>query len=176
MVFVVVFFFVLVLDLAAFFLLVNFFAFDDLLVLFFEEAAFLSILVLLFLLLFVALLALVLAGDGFAFLDALLALVFELLDTLFLALLGSARQWALVLTPFLLTDALRQVHVELAPHLLLLKPEHWLAACKVEASISAPAMVPQASSLPIIFIVLVLVATSVVLICWANIGQVACQL
>lgn len=85
------------------------------------------------------------------FLAAALVLVFVLLDFLvevevfflvaedlllvevdfalvFFDLPGSARQCALVLTPFLFTEDLRQVQLLLAEQAELLKPEHWLAA------------------------------------------------
>ena len=69
------------------------------------------------------------------FLELLAFLVVDLADELFLVLLdlpGKARQCALVLLPFLFTEALRHVHEELLEeHAELLKPTHALCALDV---------------------------------------------
>lgn len=74
------------------------------------------------------------AVDFFTDLLEVLALVVEFLVLLelLLALPGRARQCALVLLPFLFTDALRHVHIELFDeHAELLKPTHALCAAEV---------------------------------------------
>lgn len=89
----------------------------------------------------------------------LLVVVFfveEALDLLVVDWPGSARQCALVLLPFLLTEDLRQVQLLFAEQAEELNPEHWLAACAGEMSETAARKIVAAIEICLIIVFLTL--------------------